>query len=729
MTVSSSTDRATFPGNGVAQVFPLPFRFFSEGDIQAWLVENDTGALTSLTLGVHYTLSGAGDPEVNGSATGQLTMLAPPSSLQTLFVQRNIPLTQPTDIVNQGRFFPEVHETVFDRLTMLIQQANGESKGAIRMAVGDPEPNRLAPAVSRANRLMGFDSQGNPVAVSPTSGDVSDFALDLANNTDPAKGAALVGYRGRTQRDKNEDTLSVRDFGAVGDGVTDDSAAIQAAIDYARTTYSATLGRFQVVLDFAGKSYRVESSINATLIRQPGFTMQNGGLYGACAGQIVLDLAGSNTVRIINFDIYGDETSTPSVGVLLAKAEISGNYPDAKQHKLINIRTNGNFTKAAMVNFASEVSEEVGCVWQNRSLATNAYCAIYCANADTLDAYIGGLTSLYATIPQSAQGTQSNILHECGNSQYMRAARVVQTITNITNASTAVVTVADGPGAAAQGLANGSKIFLYNIAGMTELNGLVYTVRSFNSVAGTFDLYNATDTAPIDSSGFGAFVSGTLFNQTGPAVLLSSVGDYDADGYFLTYGSPEIVWDAKNGGTSRQVSIRGQFEHSPDRCVRFDLPDAGTAVIQGLDVRFLNANQTVRSAFFGTNSAEGGLQINDFKLRISSATSTDGGVFASDSKFKIRQADFRLPINALWTDPTTLASFSGVVHIMDNDTRLEYVAGALPAALQMRAPPGVNQTGMVLLVNSNGTLITRSVQLGPLDSAGAGFQYLRVQQS
>lgn len=216
MTVASSTDRATFPGNDATTVFPLPFRFFANSDIQASLVTNATGVLTPLTLGTHYTLSGAGEPEVDGNATGKLTMLTAPTALQSLFVQRVLPLTQPTDIVNQGRFFPEIHENVFDRLTMIAQQVGGEAEGAIRVAVGDPEPTRLAPAVSRANQLLGFDSSGNPIAVAPTSGSASDLALSLANSIDPAKGAGQVGYKGRTVAAKFNNSVNVLDNNGSG---------------------------------------------------------------------------------------------------------------------------------------------------------------------------------------------------------------------------------------------------------------------------------------------------------------------------------------------------------------------------------------------------------------------------------------------------------------------------------------------------------------------------------
>ncbi len=189
MTVSSQTNNATFLGNGVTTVFPLPFRFFSNGDVFAYFIDSTTGASTPMSLGVDYTLTGAGEPEVNGNAVSVLTTTAPLANGRGLYVERMMQPVQNTDIVNQGEFFASTHEDVFDRLTMLIQQANANSQGAIRVAIGDPEPSRLVPAEQRANLLMGFDSHGNPIAVAPVAGSASALALALASSS----GATMVG--------------------------------------------------------------------------------------------------------------------------------------------------------------------------------------------------------------------------------------------------------------------------------------------------------------------------------------------------------------------------------------------------------------------------------------------------------------------------------------------------------------------------------------------------------
>lgn len=277
MTVSSATNEVDFQGNDVATAFSLPFRFFSDSDIIAQLIDDASGAIEVLTLGVDYTLTGAGEPDIDGSPTGILTTTDPVATGFTLFVRRELPLTQPTDIVNQGRFFPETHETVFDRTVMQIQQAVGGLGKALRVQPTEPAPGFVPSIATRANKLLSFDSQGNPTAVAPADGSAAALAIDLANDSDPAKGAGMVGWKRTPLSNVIENVGQMLDTQAINiwefahlitDKPTESdpwswdwAPAVQGASDFIRAAFNAVGPGVSNVIEFPGGRYKINSQV------------------------------------------------------------------------------------------------------------------------------------------------------------------------------------------------------------------------------------------------------------------------------------------------------------------------------------------------------------------------------------------------------------------------------------------------------------------------------------
>jgi hypothetical protein len=180
MTISSDVNRNNYTGNGSANTYSYTFRIFDEDNLTV-TVKNTSDVETTLTKTTDYTVTGVGE---SGGGTIVLVNASQAwltgANLTTDFiisVRRVRPLTQGTDIRNQGSFFPETHEDVFDKLVMNDQQQQDEIDRSIKLPESiDPSafdaslPAALAGSVSVA---IITNATGDGLAVGPSSSAIS----------------------------------------------------------------------------------------------------------------------------------------------------------------------------------------------------------------------------------------------------------------------------------------------------------------------------------------------------------------------------------------------------------------------------------------------------------------------------------------------------------------------------------------------------------------------------
>ena len=189
MTVSSSTSRVSYNGNGSTTVFAYTFRVFDQDDLTV-IIRSANGTETVKTITTHYTVSGVGS-----AGGGNVTMLTAPASGETITILREQDLIQELDIVPNDPFPASSVEDALDKLTFMVQQHEetlGRTIKASRTNVISGSEFTIS-AADRANKVFAFDSSGN---VSITQGigiyrgnwaaastySVRDIVKDTSNN-------------------------------------------------------------------------------------------------------------------------------------------------------------------------------------------------------------------------------------------------------------------------------------------------------------------------------------------------------------------------------------------------------------------------------------------------------------------------------------------------------------------------------------------------------------------
>jgi hypothetical protein len=438
LTVSNQTSVVQYNGNGSTVAWPTGFRFFKNTDLVV-TKRTATGVTTLLTLNTDYSVSGA-----NSAGGGTVTTTNALAVGELLTVARVLTVQQLTDLRNQGEYFAEIHEDVFDYLTMLIQQANEVDSRALK------HPRDSEHYQAEGRRIVDLESPVDPQDAA-TKSSVEEYVNSILETGEgPVNNAANVIYAtgggiNRTVQARLRDFVMLTDFPGALTGAANSSAGAFAAAEasvYTRIflpfgVWNAgatvlTKNYYGLGTLITNGSYRSQQYVNITTDPQKG---TNPDFEFAATGDLSKVNAGRwNLGRIRNNlnEYYFNAPTTPFWNDMVSQAGHSGTSA-----KFINVLGVGT-TVLNMVGPCPEITPGMPIRITDDIQGFNATCVTNIGNILTFTPgspsvyttpFTNGPTSTYGYVTRAIRTMNTlhmgNVEHQGGGDAYVFTGRII----------------------------------------------------------------------------------------------------------------------------------------------------------------------------------------------------------------------------------------------------------------------------------------------------------------
>jgi hypothetical protein len=120
MTLTTTTNKVNYAGNGSTTSFAFAFKIWAASDLKVYLRDNTTLVDTLQVITTNYTVSGT------LPGTGNVVFGVAPTASQTVIIVRENSETQDLDLIANGTFAAENIEIALDKIVGMIQTIEGK---------------------------------------------------------------------------------------------------------------------------------------------------------------------------------------------------------------------------------------------------------------------------------------------------------------------------------------------------------------------------------------------------------------------------------------------------------------------------------------------------------------------------------------------------------------------------------------------------------------------------